>query len=107
MLTQTVLGRVFDYSHAVGGTYIPQVVGITFGKGDSVYTISRPTDAISGVEWNKTGVDAKVVKLKIGNVPGDEEHLLNIGKYGDDEGEFIWPAGIALDTDENIFVTDE
>jgi len=107
MLTQTILGRVYDYSHAVGGLYLPQIVGVAFGECDSVYTISRPTDAISGVPWNKTGVGAKIVKITIGEVPGDEEHILDIGRYGDADGEFIWPAGIALDSNENIYVTDE
>ena len=107
MLTQTILGRVYDYSHAVGGLYLPQIVGVAFGECDSVYTISRPTDAISGVPWNKTGVGAKIVKITIGDVPGDEEHILDIGRYGDADGEFIWPAGIALDSNENIYVTDE
>ena len=65
MLTQTILGRVYDYSHAVGGLYLPQIVGVAFGECDSVYTISRPTDAISGVPWNKTGVGAKIVKITI------------------------------------------
>ena len=107
MLTQTILGRVYDYSHAVGGLYLPQIVGVAFGECDSVYTISRPTDAISGVPWNKTGVGAKIVKITIGDVPGDEEHILDIGRYGDADGEFIWPAGIALDSNENIYVADE
>ena len=48
MLTQTVMGRVYDYSHAVGGLYIPQTVGIAIGEGDTVYALSRPADAISG-----------------------------------------------------------
>ena len=61
MLTQTILGRVYDYSHAVGGLYLPQIVGVAFGECDSVYTISRPTDTISGVPWYKTGVGAKIV----------------------------------------------
>ena len=107
MLTQTVLGRVYDYSHSVGGLYLPQTVGIAFGEGDTVYTLSRPTDAISGVDWNKIGVGAKIVKLTIGTVPGDEEHVQDISKYGDADGQIIWPAGIALDSDENIYVTDE
>ena len=107
MLTQTVAGRVYDYRYAVGGLYIPQPVGIAIGEGDTVYTLSRPTDAISGVAWNKTGVGSKIVKLTIGTVPGDEEHIKDIGRYGDADGEIIWPAGIALDSDENIYVTDE
>ena len=107
MLTQTVSGRVYDYSHAVGGLYIPQTVGIAVGEGDTVYTLSRPTDNISGVAWNKTASGAKITRLTIGTVPGDEEHILDISRYGDADGELIWPAGIALDADENIYVTDE
>ncbi len=107
MLTQTVAGRVYDYSHAVGGLHIPQTVGLAVGEGDSVYTLSRPTDSISGVAWNKTAIACKIAKLSIGTVPGDEEHIQDISRYGDAEGEIIWPAGIALDGDENIYVTDE
>ena len=107
MLTQTVAGRVYDYSHSVGGLYVPQPVGIALGQGDTVYTLSRPTDAISGVAWNKTAVGAKITRLTIGTVPGDEEHVRDISRYGDADGEMIWPAGIALDGDENIYVTDE
>ena len=107
MLTQTVMGRVYDYSHAVGGRHIPQPVGLALGKGDMVYVLSRPSDAISGVEWNKTGVGCKVTKITIGSVRGDEEFVTEFSKYGDEDGQIIWPAGIALDSEENVYVTDE
>ena len=107
MLTQTVAGRVYDYSRAVGGRYLPQPVGIAVGEGDSVYVLSRPSDSISGVTWNKTAVGAKVTKIAIGPEPGDEEFVSEFSGYGDDDGELIWPAGIALDSQENVYVTDE
>ena len=75
MLTQTVAGRVYDYSHAVGGRYLPQPVGLAIGADDTVYILSRPSDAISGVEWNKTAVLGKVSICTIGTVPGDEEFV--------------------------------
>ncbi|MCH8062865.1 MAG: NHL repeat-containing protein [Chloroflexi bacterium] len=107
MLTQTVAGRVYDYSHAVGGRYLPQPVGLAIGAGDVVYILSRPSDAISGVAWNKTAVAGKVNICTIGTVSGDEEFVREFSQYGDDEGELIWPAGIALDAQQNVYVTDE
>ena len=107
MLTQTVAGRVYDYSHAVGGQYIGYPVGVAVGEGDTVYVLGRPSDAISGVPWNKTAVGSKVAKLTIGTVPGDEEFVADFSRYGDDHGELIWPAGIAVDGEENVYVTDE
>lgn len=107
MLTQTIAGRVYDFSHAVGGRYIPQPVSLAVGDGDSVYVLSRPSDAISGVPWNKTGVAGKVTKITVGTVPGDEEFVTEFSRYGDSDGELIWPAGVALDSQENVYVTDE
>ena len=107
MLTQAIAGRVYDYSHAVGGQYIPLPIGVAVAGGDVVYVLSRPTDVNSGVPWNKTATNAKVNKCTIGTVPGDEEFVGEFSKYGDDDGELIWPAGIALDSQENVYVTDE
>ena len=107
MLTQTVAGRVYDYSHAVGGRHLPQPVGLAIGSGGAVYVLSRQYEAISGVPWNKTAVEAKVGVCTIGTVRGDEEFVRDFSRYGDDDGELIWPAGIALDSQENVYVTDE
>ena len=46
-------------------------------------------------------------KLTIGPVPGDEEAVSDFSRPGDAPGEMIWPAGIALDSQENVYVTDE
>ena len=77
------------------------------GSGDTVYVLMRTIEQVAGVPWNRTGANAKVGKLTIGTAPGEEEYVCDIGKYGDAEGELIWPAGLALDGQENVYVTDE
>ena len=36
-----------------------------------------------------------------------EEYIGTFSKYGDGDGELIWPVGIAIDSDENIYIADE
>ena len=72
-----------------------------------VYVLSRQYEQISGVPWNKTAINAKVGKFTTGEAAGDEEWLGDFGKYGDGEGELIWPTGICLDSGGNVYVTDE
>ena len=112
MLTQIVASRVYDYSHAVGrggisGTGFLAPVAIAIGESDVVYVLNRGGEYIGGVPWDRTSVGVRVSKLTIGRVPGDEEFIADISGYGTAPGEFIWPAGIALDSQRNIYVTDE
>ena len=107
MLTQTVAGRTYDYSHAVGGRYIGQPCSLAIGSGDMVYALLRGSENIPNVAWNRTGTGARVGMISITDVAGGEEFVGEFGKYGDGEGEFIWPTGIAIDGQENLYVTDE
>ena len=112
MLTQIVSGRVWDYSHAVGRTSLSglgfqQPLAVVMGDGDLVYVLNRGSEYVSNVPWTRTGEGARVSKLTIGKVPGDEEFLGEFGKYGDQGGEFIWPAGMAMDSQHNLYVADE
>lgn len=107
MLTQVVSGRVYDWSHSVGKRDMGLPVTVAIGLGDYVYVLSRPTELIADVPWNRIGGDAKVGKFTIGVTPGDEKLIVEFGKYGNDNGEFIWPTGMALDSEENVYVTDE
>ena len=84
-----------------------------------MYVLNRGYQIIPNVPWNRAGEGARVSKITIGTVPGDEEFLgeSDVGGtavseyggtgYGDREGQFIWPVGMALDGQENIYVTDE
>ena len=45
--------------------------------------------------------------LTIGNVPADEDYVSEFSKYDSGEGEPIWPAGLALDSQSRVYVTHE
>ena len=112
MLTQTVAGRTWDFSHVVGrvteaatGFRLPYALAL--GEEDVVYVLSRGTENVGNVPWNRTGSGSRVSKLTIGMVPGDEELVGEIGKYGDGPGQFIWGTGLALDSRKNLYLTDE
>jgi DNA-binding beta-propeller fold protein YncE len=111
MVTQLVAGRVYEYSRSVGrggaGLGFSLAVASVVGQEDRVYVLSRGSESLTNVPWNRTGRGSRVGILTIGTEPDDEEFVSEFGKYGDAEGEFIWPAGLALDSRENIYVTDE
>jgi DNA-binding beta-propeller fold protein YncE len=112
MLTTVAAGRVFDFSHAVGrgalsGMGFRMAVALALGKDDTVYAVNRGWEQVQNVPYNRTQLGTRVGKLTIGPVPGDEEVVCDFSKPGDAPGELIWPAGIALDSQENVYVTDE
>ncbi len=112
MLTTLAAGRVFDFSHAVGrgggsGMGFSRAVALALGEGDTVYVLNRGAEQIKDVPWNRAYVGARVGKFTIGPVPGDEEFVADFSRPGDGPGQCIWPAGLALDSQENVYVTDE
>ena len=107
MLTQTVAGRTYDFSHAVGGQYVNHPCSMATGSGDLVYALLRGTERLGNVPWNRAAVGSKVIRVTMPTEPDAEEFLGEFGTYGDGEGEFIWPTGLALDGKENVYVTDE
>jgi DNA-binding beta-propeller fold protein YncE len=112
MLTTVVAGRVFDFSHAVGrgaisGMGFRLAVALALGEGDTVYVANRGWEQITNVPWTKTQLGTRIGKLTIGPVPGDEEVVSDFSRPGEGPGEMIWPAGLALDSQENVYVTDE
>jgi len=112
MVTQIVSGRVYDFSHVVGraaiaGTGFTHPVAVALGSEDLVYVLSRGWEQIPAVEWNRTSRAIRVTKLTVGTVPGDEELVSEFSKPGDGPGELIWPAGMALDSQERLYIIDE
>ena len=112
MLTETVAGRTYDYSHNVGrgsqtGMGFNFPVSMSFGPDGTVYIANRGSESISNVGWNRTGVGQRISKLTIGAEWGQEEFLGEFSRYGNGDGQLIWPAGIATDEEGQIFVTDE
>ena len=112
MLTTVAAGRVFDFSHAVGrgaisGLGFRLAVALAAGEGDTIYAVNRGWEQVQNVPWNKTQLGTRVGKLIIPPEPGEEDVVCDFSKPGDGPGEMIWPAGIALDSEENVYVTDE
>ena len=112
MLTETVAGRTYDYSHSVGrgsatGMGFSNPVAATLGNDNILYIVNRGSESISNVSWNRTGVGARVSQVTIGDSGGEESFVGEFSRYGSADGQLIWPAGIASDSQGNVFVTDE
>lgn len=111
MLTETVAGRTYDYSHNVGrgsqtGMGFNTPVAITLGPDGMVYVANRGSESISNVAWNRTGVGGRICKVTLGSEAGDEEFIGEFSKYGDADGQLIWGVGIVADSQGNVYVTD-
>ena len=112
MVTQLVAGRVFDYARTVGrggisGAGFNSPADVALGDEDYVYVLNRGWEFVTNVPWNRTARGTRISIVSIGDEDGDEEFVSEFSKYGDGEGEMIWPAGIALDSRSNVYVTDE
>ena len=97
MLTRIVEDRVYDFSHVVGGrdqVHSPRAIAVD-GHGHAFAVVNRP---------DRGGVT--ITRYSVGQNAGDEEIVNHIGRRGVDPGEFEWPAGIAVDSDRNLYVAD-
>ena len=94
--------RIFNYSHTVGrreykGSGFRHPIAFALGKDGVVYVLSR---AHEETVWYEGGRRVTMLTLK-------EEFVGEFGKYGDGDGEFRWPTSIALDSQQNLYLSDE
>ena len=89
-------GRAFTYLDCMGrfglggpGFLFP--VAVARNQGDTIYVASYSDEFNGGV---------RITKCTLGH-----EWITDIGLEGD--GQFLWPGGIALDRDEDVYVTDQ
>jgi DNA-binding beta-propeller fold protein YncE len=82
-------------------------IALALGEGDTLYAVNRGWEQVQNVAYNRTQLGTRVGKFTIGPMPGDEEFVADFSRPGDGPGQLIWPAGIALDRQENVYVTDE
>ena len=111
MLTETVAGRTYDYSHSVGrgaqtGMGFSNPVAAALGQDDILYVVNRGSESISNVAWNRPGVGGRICKVTLGSEAGKEEFIGEFSKYGDSDGQLIWGVGIAADNQGNVYATD-
>ena len=96
MLTKIIGDRVYDFSHVVGGR--DQVMGpiaLAVANDGEVFAITTKLDR-----------GCTVARYSVGQNAGDEEVVNNIGSRGEEPGKFVWPSGIAVDSNKNVYVTD-
>ena len=86
---------------------MPQPIASACAAGDKVYVLNRQFEEVLDVPWNKAALYAEVCSFIMPTTPGAEVYLGTFSKYGDSDGELIWPVGIAIDSDENIYIADE
>ena len=92
----------YRYSHTVGfysnsgrGFYSP--VDMAFGKRGILYVLNRGGPNIA----------SRMVYKRVTMCTLDEEFLGEFGIGGTGDGELMWPAGVAVDGDGNVYVSDE
>ena len=103
MLTRTVFGRTFTFSHCVGrggggGSGFSSPMDVAFGTDGVVYVLSRSPEV---------NPSSRVSKVSLGDRSGEEEFILQFGGHGSANGEFLRTTSLALDKDENVYVADE
>ena len=101
-LTTVARGRVYDWSHSVGrgaasGTGFNYPQTMCLGKGGVVYVANRGNENNFGMRVNKVRIGA----------PGEEELLGEFFKWGTADGRSTWPFGVAVDSQENVYLSDE
>ena len=104
MTTTSIAGRTWHFSHALGrqtgehngntgGFYHP--VDVAIAPDGHLFVVSR------GIGFGVEGFGGDFL-LRIGKTTIDEHHIGDFARCA-----FVWPAGIAVSRDGNVYVTDE
>jgi DNA-binding beta-propeller fold protein YncE len=97
--TQIAAGRAFIYVNNIGrisrsALGFRHPVGLARGKGDVLYVAN----------WgDEPAPNARITKC----ILGTQEWIADLGKAGAGEDEFLWPGGLAADSQENLYITDQ
>ena len=108
--------RVYNFSHTIGGGAgvhdLCFPVSVAVGKGGVVYMINRENHSMF-----RPLKGPNVEKVFVG-APGEEKVLLGGTKLrmatggigdgpGQGDGQFLWANSLAVDSDENVYVSDD
>ena len=94
---------VLRYSHTIGfltntdGRGFNSPIDVGLGRDDVLYVVNRSS--------SETEVSFISKKITVCNI--NEDYLGQFSDGGTADGEIMWPASIAVDDDENLYVSDE
>ena len=90
--------RTFEYDHTIGlddfaGRAFRNLADVALGPDDVLYVLQRGEPLHHNVAVKKCSVG--------------EEWFGEFGQYGSAPGQMVWPAGIAVDSRQRLYVSDE
>ena len=100
-MTVSVKVRPFRYSHTVGmlaltGRGFSNPIDLALGNNGLVYVLNRS---------NSFQAPMGAVRVTICTL--DEEYVGQFAGFGTEDGELTWPTSIAIDSQGNVYVSDE
>ena len=95
-------GNPYSYSHTIGlyslqGRGFNNPVDVALSKDGVMYVLNRAGPEVASRLPNK-----RVTMCTV-----DEEYLGEFSAGGVEDGQIMWPSAIALDSDGNVYVSDE
>ena len=91
--------RVYNYDRTIGryelaGTGFTCPVDLDIGANGVIYVLNR--------SWEYRPDAVRVTMFTIA-----EEYIGQFSQFGEGDGELVWPTCIALDSNQNVYVTDD
>jgi DNA-binding beta-propeller fold protein YncE len=110
-MTTQVRGATFRYSHTIGrgeeaGTGFKNPVSVARGADDVMYVVSRAYDYRADSKRITVCTVGEDYIGEMGNGARLGGELMDTGENAS-PGSLVWPTDIALDSAENVYVTDE
>ena len=107
MLTTTVAGRTWNFSHAIGrqaaaGNSFANPTALAIAPGGILYVLSRSYGLIRSSDYAQGGNRFGAEDKRIGKLTIDEEFPSDFGR-----GDFTWPTSLAVSKDGNVYCSDE
>ncbi len=110
-MTTRVQGATFRYTHTIGrgeeaGTGFKNPVSVARGANDVMYVVNRAYDYRADSKRITVCTVQEDYIGEIGNGGRLGGDLMDVGEDAS-PGSLVWPTDIALDKDENLYITDE
>jgi len=98
MTTSQEIRHTYQYDHTIGmddfaGRSFRNLADLAIGPNEMLYVLQRGESVHLNVSIKKCNVS--------------EEWFGDFGEFGSEPGQMVWPAGIAIDSQQHIYVSDE